>query len=290
MSRRFFSLPGSFKGVGFVLPVVVFLLLFVTYPLVTNFILTLTDKDGKFTGAKNLIESFKDRGVIHSLVTSITYVAGSVSGQLLLGTIIGLLLNREFRGKGFVRSLVMFPWVIPGAVAATTWAWMYHSDYGVVRYLINNFGIALERGLLIIPSTVLPALILVNIWKMSPFVGVMVLAGLKGIDPNLYEAAEVDGATGLQQLVYITLPQLRAILLTLLLLLTIWGFNSITLIFTMTRGGPAEISLIMPIRIYEQTFRYFQLNRAASESVILFFILLILIIAYLNTFAEREKE
>ena len=272
------------------MPVVVFLLLFVTYPFVANFILAFTNRDGTFVGLNNIIGVFQDPLAIHSIITSAIYVSGSAIGQLVLGTFVGLLLNRNFLGKGVVRSMILIPWVIPGAVAATTWAWMYHSDFGIVRHAISSLGIAMERGLLIIPATVLPALIAVNIWKMFPFVAVMVLAGLKGIDPNLFEAADVDGATRIQKLRFVTIPQLRPILFTLLLLLTIWGFNSITIIYTMTGGGPANLSLILPIHIFQQTFEYYNLNQAAAESVILFFILLVLIMMYMSTLGEKQVE
>jgi multiple sugar transport system permease protein len=280
----------SFKGIGFVLPVVLFLLLFVTYPFVTNFVLMFTDSDGSFVGLSNMKAVFADRRATQSIWISALYVAGSVIGQMLLGTLVGVLLNREMRGRGVIRSVVLIPWIVPGAVAATTWAWMYHSDFGIIKHLINTAGISMQRGPLIIPGLVLPALILVNVWKMFPFVAVMVLAGMKGIDPHLFEAAEVDGATAVQRLRHVTIPQLRPILLTLLLLLTIWGFNSITLIYTMTAGGPADLSLIMPIHIYEMLFRFFQVNQAAAESVVLFFIVLVLIVAYVSTLSDRGAE
>jgi multiple sugar transport system permease protein len=140
------------------------------------------------------------------------------------------------------------------------------------------------------PGLVMPALILVNVWKMFPFVAVMVLAGLKGIEQSLFEAADVDGASLLQKLWYITIPQLRPILTTLLLLLTIWGFNSITLIYTMTGGGPANLSMILPIHIFQQTFQYYNLNKAAAESIILFFVLLIIIVMYMRTLTEKDAR
>jgi multiple sugar transport system permease protein len=125
---------------------------------------------------------------------------------------------------------------------------------------------------------------------MFPFVAVMVLAGLKGIEQSLFEAADVDGASLLQKLWYITIPQLRPILTTLLLLLTIWGFNSITLIYTMTGGGPANLSMILPIHIFQQTFQYYNLNKAAAESIILFFVLLIIIVMYMRTLTEKDAR
>ena len=125
---------------------------------------------------------------------------------------------------------------------------------------MNKLGILVKMGLLSTPQTVILALAFVNIWKMFPFVCVMVLAGLQAIDLELYEAATMDGATVAQKTRYITLPFLRNVLFSLLILLTIWGFNGITIIYTMTRGGPADLSLTLPIHIYKQAFEFFLLN------------------------------
>jgi multiple sugar transport system permease protein len=283
-------LKRRFSGFGFVLPVLIFLLLFVTYPIISNTILSFTNSSNKFVGLDNFKSVFADDTAVFSIINSLLYVGASVIGQLIIGTWAGILLNREFKGKGVARSAVLIPWVIPGAVAATTWAWMYHSDYGIISHIFMELGILSDRGPLAMPGLVMPALILVNVWKMFPFVAVMVLAGLKGIEQSLFEAADVDGASLLQKLWYITIPQLRPILTTLLLLLTIWGFNSITLIYTMTGGGPANLSMILPIHIFQQTFQYYNLNKAAAESIILFFVLLIIIVMYMRTLTEKDAR
>jgi len=218
---------------------------------------------------------------------------GSVVLQIVLGTAVGIALNEKFRGRGIVRSIVLIPWVIPGAVAATTWAWMYHGDFGIISRILTLIGAtAAGEGLLIKPSTLLPALIAVNVWKMFPFVAIMVLAGLQGIDSNLYEAARVDGANYMRELVHVTFPGLRHVLITVLLLLTIWGTNGITLIYTMTQGGPADLSLTLPLLIYRTGFLFFRFNRAAAQSVFMFVLLSILIAIYLRVFttASRGKE
>ena len=116
----------------------------------------------------------------------------------------------------------------------------------------------------------------------------MVLAGLQGIPGSLYEAARVDGASFLQETRYITLPQLRPVLSSVFLLLMIWGFNAITIIYTMTGGGPANLSIIIPIQIFRQAFEFFEFNLAAATSVLLFAILSILIFVYLRFVSSEE--
>lgn len=275
-------------GFWFVLPVFIFLLLFITYPILYNLILSFTNQKNAFVGFSNYSTLLQNDVTILSIKNTIVYVAFSVIGQLIIGTWAGILMHKEFRGNQAVRSSILIPWVVPGAVAATTWAWMYHSDYGIISRTMMRIGILADRGPLALPKWVMPALIIVNVWKMFPFVGVMVLSGLTSIDPVLFEAADIDGASGLQKLRYITIPQLKPIITTLFLLLVIWGFNSITLIYTMTAGGPANLSLILPIHIFQQTFQFYNLNQAAAESLLLFFILLIIILMYLKTFGEEE--
>ena len=115
-------------------------------------------------------------------LNTLFYVGFSVLFQLLLGTAAGILLNEPFRGQGVVRALMLIPWVIPGIVAAMAWAWMFHTDFGIINYALKSLGLIDEPiGWLTNPRTVLPALVAVNVWKMFPFVAVMVLAGLQAI-------------------------------------------------------------------------------------------------------------
>lgn len=274
-------------GSYFTLPVSLFLLAFIIFPLLTNVKLSLTNPSGDFDGIRQFTRTFSDPTFWKSFRITIFYVFGSVVLQVSLGTAVGIALNQKFRGRGLVRSVILIPWVIPGAVAATTWAWMYHGDFGILSRIISSLGLTeMGQGLLILPGAVVPALIAVNVWKMFPFVAIMVLAGLQSIDTNLYEAARVDGANPFQEFINITIPGLRHVLITVLLLLTIWGFNGITLIYTMTQGGPADLSLTLPLFIYRTGFLFFRFNEAATQSIFMFLILSILIGIYLKVFAS----
>ena len=139
------------------------------------------------------------------------------------------------------------------------------------------------------PQDGLAPLIVVNTWKMVPFVAVMVMAGLQGIDRSLYEAARVDGATFVDEVRYITLPNLKPILFSTVMLLTIWGFNAFTIIYTMTGGGPADSSLIIPLHIFRVAFEFFDFNLAAAESIVLFVMLAALIGLYIRFFSPSEE-
>lgn len=282
-------MPNISRGFWFVLPTVAFLLAFIAYQLGATIYLAMTDARDGFVGLDALRSVAVDPTTAQAFRVTLIYVFGSILFQMAIGTAAGIVLDQPFRGRNVLRTLILVPWIIPGVVAATTWAWMLHTEFGIVNYMLVEAGI-LERaiGWLVRGDTVLPALIAVNTWKMYPFVAIMVLAGLQGIDRTLYEAARVDGATWWQEVAHITLPQLRAVLLSVLLLLTIWGFNAITLIYTMTRGGPANRSLIVPIQIFREAFEFFDFNRAAALSVWLLLLLVVLIAAYLWLFGREE--
>ncbi len=281
----------SYLGRLFVLPTFLVLCLFVIYPLIYTLVLSITSSSGSFIGASNFGRLFSDPSIWGVFNNSFIFTAGSVILQIGLGFIVGVILNQPFTGRGVVRGITLIPWVIPASVAATTWAWMYHTDFGIINYMLKQIGlITVNKGWLADPKTVMPALIVVNTWKMVPFVAVMVLAGLQSIDTTLYEAARVDGANFLHEIRYVTLPHLRAVLLSILLVLTIWGFNAITIIFTMTKGGPADKSLVAPLHIFRTAFQYFDFNLAAAESIVLFVVIGIIIFIYIKVFSPLKEE
>jgi multiple sugar transport system permease protein len=278
-------------GFWFTLPAIVLLTIFIVYPLLSTVQMSVTDAAGTFVGLENYSEIANSPRTARATVNTIFYVGFSVLFQLLLGTAAGILLNEQFRGQGVVRALTLIPWVIPGIVAAMAWAWMFHTDFGIINYALKSLGVITEPiGWLTNPRTVLPALVAVNVWKMFPFVAIMVLAGLQAIPASLYEAARVDGANFWQEVRFITLPQLRPILIVITLLLLIAGVNSITIIYGTTRGGPADRSLITSIQIFVESFEQFRFNRGSALSVMFFAVSTIFIVAYIWISDRRERR
>ena len=161
--------------------------------------------------------------------------------------------------------MTLIPWVVPSIVAATTWAWMFHTEFGIINYMLTGPGI-IEKpiGWLTNKDTVLPVLIAINVWKLFPFVAIMVLAGLQSIPNDLYEAARVDGANFWHEVWHIMLPSVRPVIVAVTLLLVIWGLNAITIIYAITKGGPANKTLITPIQIFRTAFESVQFNQAAA--------------------------
>lgn len=269
-------------GVYFALPALLVLAGLIVYPLIYTIIMSFTNSQGQWVGFENYTRILTSRTTMIALKNTVFYVGWSIVFQVIIGTAAGILLNQRFRGRTAVRSIILIPWVIPGIVAATTWAWMFHTEFGIINYaLVQLHIISQPINWLSNTYTVLPALIAINVWKMFPFVAIMVLAGLQSIDESLYEAARVDGASFLDEVRHIMIPQLRPVLGAITLLLVIWGLNGITIIYATTQGGPANQSLITPIQIYQTAFRTFQLNQAAALSVAFFLLVSVLTAIYI---------
>jgi multiple sugar transport system permease protein len=279
------------RGLLFVLPALVAIALLVGYPIVYTVWLSVTNDAGAFVGLENFRTMAAARVSSIAAVNTVYYVGASIAGQVLLGTAAGILLNRRFRARGLVRSLTLIPWVVPSIVAATTWFWMLHSEFGIVSELLTAAGvIAQPIGWLTNGSTVMPAMIAINIWKLFPFVAVMVLAGLQAVPEELYESARIDGASFWDEVRHIMLPQLRPVLVTVVLLLTIWGLNAVTVIYAITRGGPANRTLTTPIQILRQAFEALEVNQAAALSAMYFAVSLIVVAIYVRFVATRDDE
>ncbi|AJY45031.1 MULTISPECIES: carbohydrate ABC transporter permease [Martelella] len=278
-----------FTGPLFVFPALFVLALLVFYPLVYTVVLSVTDPAGNYVGLENFRTMLDQRLTGITLRNTFVYVFFSIVFQIILGTAVGLLLNAPFWGRSALRAMIVVPWVIPGIVAATTWAWMFHTEFGIINYMAQGAGVIDQPiGWLTNPNTVMPALVTVNVWKMFPFVAIMVLAGLQAIPKDVYEAARIDGAKLHHEIIFVTLPYLKPVLSSLSLLLAIWGLNAITIIYAMTGGGPANRSIILPIQIFRQAFQFFQFNQAAALSVMFLGITGVLMVLYVTVFAEKE--
>jgi len=279
------------RGLLFALPALVAMAVLVVYPILYTVWLSVTDAAGAFVGLENFRTIALSGVTSTAAINTLYFVGASLAGQVVLGTAAGILLNRRFGGRGLVRTLTLIPWVVPSIVAATTWFWMLHSEFGIVNAVLTATGmVAQPIGWLTSGSTVMPAMIAINIWKLFPFVAVMVLAGLQAVPEELYESARIDGASFWDEVRYIMLPQLRPILVTVVLLLTIWGLNAVTVIYAITRGGPANRTLITPIQILRLAFEALEVNQAAALSAMYFAVSLIVVAIYVRFVATRDEE
>ncbi len=270
-------------GLYFALPALIVLFMLIAYPVVYTGLLSVTDNKGNVVGLSNFAAVLKPRVTTQAFINTLWWVGGSVIAQVILGTATAVLLNQNFWGRSIVRSLTLLPWVVPGIVAATTWAWMFHTEFGIINYMMTSAGVIPKPvNWLGDPNLVLPVLIAINVWKLFPFVAIMVLAGLQSIPNDLYEAARVDGANFWHEVWHISLPGVRPVLTAVTLLLVIWALNSITIIYAITKGGPANRTLITPIQIFREAFENVAFNRAAALSVIFFAVVIAVVFVYIK--------
>lgn len=279
------------SGLVFALPALLVLAMLIAYPVAYTGVLSVTNDRGDFVGLSNFAAVLAPRVTTQALWNTLWWVLGSIVCQVVLGVATAILLNQQFPGRGLLRSVALIPWVIPGIVAATTWAWMFHTEFGIINYMLTGVGVLPEPiGWLTRGTTVLPAMIAINVWKLFPFVAIMVLAGLQSIPNELYEAARVDGAGYWDEIRHVMLPQIRPVIAAVTLLLVIWALNAITIIYAITKGGPANRTLITPIQIFRLAFENVEFNQAAALSVLFFAVVMVIVFTYIKVLATQPGD
>lgn len=282
-------------GYILLLPLILVLFGLLAYPIFTALGITLQDKTvgmpGRFIGLENYRELLFDDPVFWQVVRNgFIFTIGSVFFKLVIGMVMALVLNQPIRFRGLFRGLLLMPWVAPTVVTALTWRWILELT-GVFNYLLRSLGLSsMPIPWLAQYGTALTALIMVNTWRGFPFFGISLLAGLQTIPADLYEAAEVDGATAWQQFWHITLPSLRTIILVVTILSTIWTFNDFSIVWLLTGGGPGNATDIFATYTYKLGFRASRLGYGQTVSVILAPVLIgiILILSPLMLRGENE--
>jgi len=242
-----------------------------------------------FIGLQNYAKLFSDPLFWSSLWRTLIWVVCAVGCQFLFGFILAQLLNRYFRGRGVIRAVSMIPWVTPGVLIALMWRWLFDGNYGVINDVLKRLNIIQDNiAWLSRVDTALPATIITIIWQGIPFFALMILAGLQGIPGELYEAADIDGASGPQKLFYVTIPSLKNTIAVTTMLRIIWVANSVDVIWNMTEGGPAYASQTLSVYVYKQASAL-NMGYASAMAIMLMLLLLLVAIPYLRvTFRSQE--
>lgn len=245
-------------------------------------------KEIAFIGLQNYINVFQDKLFWRSLLKTILWVVFGVGFQFLFGFILALLLNKQFKGRGVVRAVSLIPWVTPGVLIGLMWRWMYDGNFGVLNDLLKKAHIISDNiPFLSQTSTAFPSVVLTIIWQGIPFFALMILAGLQGIPSELYEAADMDGATGFQKLFNITIPSIKNTIYITALLRVIWVANSVDVIFNMTSGGPAYSTQTLSVYIFNKA-NALDMGYASAMAILLALLLSVVAIPYLITTFREE--
>ena len=281
-------------GLLLVAPTVLLFTVLILYPLGQSLVLSLhrtstLTLQSRFVGLDNFRVLLADPEFTQAFVNTLIWTAGAVTLQLVCGVGMALLLHGSLVGRSLARGIVLFPYLLPTAVAVLVWRWLFNDLYGYVNYVLLSAGLVghplawLSR----MPDAML-SVILVGAWKFFPFVVIAVLARLQSIPDALYEAARIDGASRFAQFRDITLPQIAGVLSIVVLLRAIWDFKEFDLIYLMTGGGPADGTETMPILVYRQAFQLLNFGRGAAVSVAMLLFMLLFFLVYFRVNRHLE--
>ena len=231
----------------------------------------------EFVGLDQYRRMLDDPALHAALLNTVWWTGASLVLQLLLGLGLAMLLNRSFRGRSVVQAVVFLPWAVPSFLAGLTWAWLLNPVIGPLPHWMFALGLtSTQNSILSDPATAMWGPIAANVWFGVPFFAITLLAALKTIPAELFEAAAIDGASGVQRFVRLTLPFLVPTIAITVMLRTIWVATFADLIFVMTGGGPAGSTDTVATYVYVTAFRSLDKGYASAVSVLL----LVLLIAY----------
>jgi multiple sugar transport system permease protein len=281
----------------YVLPAIVVMLIVIAYPIYYTIDLSffktppgLQLKDKEFIGLDNYTAILTSDVFWRVTLNTIIWTLASTVFSFIPGFGSAQALHRDVIGRGVLRAILIIPWVISAVAASYIWKWIYHSEFGVIGAVLMQLGfVSRPPNFIDSVSTVLPSLIVVNIWREFPFAMIMLMAGLQTVPDQLLRAAKVDGASAWQRFWHVTFPHLRGVSTVTVLLLAVANFNSFIIPWIMTGGGPSNASHIWITHIYELAFGRQRWGVAAAYSVLLFIILMTFGYFYVRALSRGEK-
>ena len=267
------------------------------YPIISAVIRSFCDytfltvnKPLKWNDFANYKTIFKN-GFLTQLWTTMKFTVGTVGIELVLGMSIALLLNTKIRGRNALRSVFLMPWCIPSIVTALLWSWLFQAQYGIINYVLYGLGLISNPTAewVLNPSTSLGVVTIAVVWRQTPYMLVMILAGLQSINHDLVEAASIDGANSFRVFWHITLPGIRVVLGNTIITCIMASFQQFTIIYNMTAGGPLGKTTTLSIAAYKQAFTQLDLGAGSAIGVI-WMMLLGAAIAIYNMKTKRFDE
>lgn len=276
-------------------PAILIVVLIIGYPVARAIVLSLYKYDMtnlqnvKFIGLQNYTDIFtKDDAFWPALKNTVLWVGVTVTAQLLLSLLLANILNKSFRGRGIVRSVVLIPWVTPCVLISLMWAWIFNGNYGVMNEILKSLHLIKENVAWIAqPNTALGVQIMAMIWQGIPFFTIMILAAMQSVPRELYESASVDGASSMKQYFYITLPGIASTIVSTVMIRLIWVFNNVDIVYTMTGGGPGYSSLTLSVYTYLQAQKSMKFGYGSAVAIIGAILMSIVIFIYLRITREQ---
>ncbi|WP_181347731.1 carbohydrate ABC transporter permease [Thalassobacillus sp. CUG 92003] len=247
--------------------------------------------ESNFVGLANYKKAFKDAFIGTATINTLIFTGVSVFLELILGLGMAMIMDKGMRGQGFIRTASLIPWAIPTAVAALMWSYLYDGTAGVVAEIFANIGlIGAPTDLLQTGAGAMTAAILADVWKTTPYMAILLLAGLQTIPKSLYEAGSIDGASKVQQFINITLPLLKPAVLVALLFRTLDAFRVFDLIYVLTGGGPGGSTETLSIYSYKVMFAQTNFGYGSVIVMIMFVIVAIIATIYVKVLGADVME
>jgi ABC-type sugar transport systems, permease components len=285
------------KGYLFVLPSLLFMLALVGYPIVYNFILSFNNTDvitigqhsEKFIGFQNYVDLFKVSTTTTSIINTIVFTVGSIAIQFVIGFALALLFNMKFKLAKPLRGILLISWMVPVTVTALLSKFMLSSSGGVINSILLTLHlISKPLDFLVSYNLAMPSIIGINVWIGIPFNMILLTTGLSSIPESYYEAAAVDGANAIVRFFRITLPLMKASMLSVVILGVIYTFKVFDLVFVSTGGGPVDATELLSTYAYRLSFTQYSFSQGSAVANILFVLLFIVGLIYIRFVGKDE--
>ena len=284
-------------AIWYMAPSLVILAALAIYPIINTFWLSLNrvilkfPNAGRFEGFGNYLRMLRDPKFLSAWNHTVVFTVVSVVLETILGMVIALVILRAFRGRGWVRAAILIPWAIPTVVSSKMWEWIFNSSYGVMNYILTSAGLMPTAvNWLGTQGLAMAVIIFVDVWKTTPFMALLILAGLTGIPRDVYESAKIDGLSPVQSFFRITLPLLRPVLLVAMLLRSLDAFRVFDLVFIMTQGGPADSTEVLSSYTYKNLFNLTNFGYGSTLAMSMFFTVLVLSLAFFIVMRYFERK
>jgi ABC-type sugar transport system permease subunit len=283
-------------GLWFTAPAIIVLLAVLAYPIIASWVLSFLrvrfagqGLSFQFYGLKNYTEMLTNPLFHESLVRSIYFTFMEVVVVLFLALIVALMLNHPLGRHAFFRVVLLVPWALAPVANAVLWKWIYNANYGIINQVLVGFGL-IERGIVWLgsPLLALNMILLADIWKAVPFIALLLLAGLQNIPSYLYKAARLDGANTWQQFQHVTLPGLKTTLVISIVLQSIWALKVFDLIYVLTKGSPADSTVLLNYLSWRETFSNLDVGYGAAIANVLFVMMFLLSLVYIRALRPRQ--
>jgi trehalose/maltose transport system permease protein len=276
-----------------ILPALVIVVAIAFFPILYGVLLSLTDSSvnavGSFVGVENYVEMFQNPDFLEGLSNTVIFTVVSVTLEFIIGLGIALAINRAFRGRGLVRAAILVPWAFPTVISAVMWRLMFQDQVGIINYVANAIGV-ISEPILADRTLLLIGAILVDVWKTTPFMALLLLAGLQTIPGDVYEAAKVDGANVMQRFFRITLPLLKGAILVAVLFRTLDSYRVYDLFWVISNRELESLSTFVYKGVRISQLQFAQGNAAAVFIFVTAFLIAVFFIKVLGMQTSAEEE